>query len=639
MVVYNCPRCGYSTGNKSYFRKHLMRRNPCKVVLKDIPIKDILDDIEVRKNNVNLKTEHFKNETTKVQNVTKNVTKPNFNEFHDKSPISNITKNLESGENLCDKNVTKSDFSVSLKKVTKKPPETSINNKSENSVDGTILLKKEAYASDKNKVSVSRNVSIKNVTKKPPQTSSNNTLRNYTSGTILQKKPAYASTSPNERVSRNVSIKKVTKKAPKTKCFNKLKNIREVSIMQKKEAYAQNVKKNGVSRSFVTSKPAENSYISSYENNEVPENLHKIMADAKMLQKNVKNNSKIHRKSGSSTINNCYENNEVPENLVYDNIYNNLDYTVINESDEASLSDEEYYNDMNSRNNQHKYTNSNNYYNNFEAPPVMSATPPHHHSPNKLYTTQISRGGNGYSRSYNRSQHYEEHNLDEEEHFCQYCGRTFQHRQSKWRHEKKCSEKNVLANKCNRLEQQNKEKDKAIELLKAQMEIMMEKVGGEVHNHNTTNYTVNTVNIMLNAFGSETTDYLTESKVKEILQQGGAIDSIPRLLKAIHFDPGHIENKNVIIPSRKDNVAKIWDGSKWVLKAKNTTINEMTDKAFSLITEHYEEGNKHYDEFTDKYARDDKNVKKRVTQDTELMIINSTNDNSKSLTIPRIHHE
>ena len=65
----------------------------------------------------------------------------------------------------------------------------------------------------------------------------------------------------------------------------------------------------------------------------------------------------------------------------------------------------------------------------------------------------------------------------------------------------------------------------------------------------------------------------------------------------------------------------------------------MTDKAFSLITEHYEEGNKHYDEFTDKYARDDKNVKKRVTQDTELMIINSTNDNSKSLTIPRIHHE
>ena len=409
--------------------------------------------------------------------------------------------------------------------------------------------------------------------------------------------------------------------------------------MQKKAAYAQNVKKNGVSRKFVTSKPGETSYILSYENNNVPENLQEFMADAKMLQKNVKDNSKIDRKSGRTTINNCYENNESPENLVYDNIYNNLDYTVINESDEASLSDEEYYNDINSRNNQHKYTNSNNYYNNFEAPPVMNATPPHHHSPNKLYTTQISRGGNGYSRSYNRSQHYEEHNVDEEEHFCQYCGRTFQHRQSKWRHEKKCSGKNVLANKCSRLEQQNKEKDKAIELLKAQMEIMMEKVGGEVHNHNTTNYTVNTVNIMLNAFGSETTDYLTESKVKEILQQGGAIDSIPRLLKAIHFDPGHIENKNVIIPSRKDNVAKIWDGSKWVLKAKNTTINEMTDKAFSLITEHYEEGNKHYDEFTDKYARDDKNVKKRVTQDTELMIINSTNDNSKSLTTPRIHHE
>ena len=276
MVVYNCPRCGYSTGNKSYFRKHLMRRNPCKVVLKDIPIKDILDDIEVRKNNVNLKTEHFKNETKKVENVTKNVTKTIFDVIKDDVALSDITEKSYSGENLLDKNVTKSDFSVSLKKVTKKPPETSINNNSRKSIDGTILLKKEAYASDQNKVSVSRNVSIKNVTKKPPETSINNNIENIASGTILQKKTAYASTSPKERVSRNVSIKKVTKKPPKTKCFNKAKNIGRTTIMQKKAAYAQNVKKNGVSRKFVTSKPSETSYVLSYENNDVPENLQRI---------------------------------------------------------------------------------------------------------------------------------------------------------------------------------------------------------------------------------------------------------------------------------------------------------------------------------------------------------------------------
>ena len=179
------------------------------------------------------------------------------------------------------------------------------------------------------------------------------------------------------------------------------------------------------------------------------------------------------------------------------------------------------------------------------------------------------------------------------------------------------------------MEKQNKEKDKAIEILKAQMEIMMEKVGSQVHNHNTTNYSIN---VYLNAFGSERIDYLTSGKVRQIMQQGGPIESIPSIVKAIHFNPEHTENQNIIIPSRKDNVAKIWNGKQWVLKAKETTINEMTDKAYNLINEHYEDGNKQYEDFTDKYAKNDKLVKKRVTQDTELMIINSTKSSQKTIT-------
>ena len=136
----------------------------------------------------------------------------------------------------------------------------------------------------------------------------------------------------------------------------------------------------------------------------------------------------------------------------------------------------------------------------------------------------------------------------------------------------------------------------------------------------------------MNAFGSERIDYLTSGKVRQIMQQGGPIESIPSIVKAIHFNPEHTENQNIIIPSRKDNVAKIWNGKQWVLKAKETTINEMTDKAYNLINEHYEDGNKQYEDFTDKYAKNDKLVKKRVTQDTELMIINSTKSSQKTIT-------
>ena len=42
MVLYTCQRCNYSTKNKAHYRKHLNRKNPCKIkniVVTTTPIK------------------------------------------------------------------------------------------------------------------------------------------------------------------------------------------------------------------------------------------------------------------------------------------------------------------------------------------------------------------------------------------------------------------------------------------------------------------------------------------------------------------------------------------------------------------------------------------------------------------------
>ena len=176
MVVYNCPRCGYSTGNKSYFRKHLLRKKVCKVVLNDISVETILQDIEVRKNSANLKLEQFKKTPKKLENVTKNVTKPKITKNYKVSGESNVTKKQGLPINLGKKNVTKSHFSVSQQKVTFKAHESSYNCKSENNDDGTNLLKIWADAGDPKIVSVSQNVSQQKVTKKVPETSMNTAM-------------------------------------------------------------------------------------------------------------------------------------------------------------------------------------------------------------------------------------------------------------------------------------------------------------------------------------------------------------------------------------------------------------------------------------------------------------------------------
>ena len=43
MVYYFCERCGYNTHHRSVFLKHLRRKNPCKTILKDVPITIILE--------------------------------------------------------------------------------------------------------------------------------------------------------------------------------------------------------------------------------------------------------------------------------------------------------------------------------------------------------------------------------------------------------------------------------------------------------------------------------------------------------------------------------------------------------------------------------------------------------------------
>lgn len=46
MVLYKCERCGYETVYKSTFRDHLQRKNPCNVVVNNVPLSHMLPLLE-----------------------------------------------------------------------------------------------------------------------------------------------------------------------------------------------------------------------------------------------------------------------------------------------------------------------------------------------------------------------------------------------------------------------------------------------------------------------------------------------------------------------------------------------------------------------------------------------------------------
>ena len=103
------------------------------------------------------------------------------------------------------------------------------------------------------------------------------------------------------------------------------------------------------------------------------------------------------------------------------------------------------------------------------------------------------------------------------------------------------------------------DKEKMIYELTKQVEKLTNKVG---------NTTYNTYNIMINPFGKEDTSYISGDYIRNLINSG-PYNSIPKLLKYIHFNPEHKENHNVKIPNKKQPFAEIFNGINGNIEIKN----------------------------------------------------------------------
>ena len=211
---------------------------------------------------------------------------------------------------------------------------------------------------------------------------------------------------------------------------------------------------------------------------------------------------------------------------------------------------------------------------------------------------------------------------------CAGCNKTFKHRRylkqhiSRYNCKQKCKEDIEIGKSEAKSEVETrlleivKNKDEIINELKNQIEKLLTKVG------NTTNNTTNnnTININIRAFGEENLDYIKGGFIKELINRG-PYSAIPKLLKEIHFNPEHMENNNVKILNRKEKYAKRYNGEKWEFADKNLTLEDMSDRAFNVLTE-YGSGKK-FDKFYDDYDDRDTGLLKKMKKDTEMMILNN----------------
>ena len=94
-------------------------------------------------------------------------------------------------------------------------------------------------------------------------------------------------------------------------------------------------------------------------------------------------------------------------------------------------------------------------------------------------------------------------------------------------------------------------------------------------------------NIIINNYGEEDMSHITDKIKSELLKM--PYGAIPKLIESVHFNDEKPENKNILMPNKKENMLKVYHGDKWIYKNKNETIMDLIDSKYMIIDNHYDE--------------------------------------------------
>jgi hypothetical protein len=242
---------------------------------------------------------------------------------------------------------------------------------------------------------------------------------------------------------------------------------------------------------------------------------------------------------------------------------------------------------------------------------------------------------------FNKIQHYNMHLVSKKHnicisndkpklHGCSICQKNFLYYSGLSRHRVNCKEKEVKdIDIPNNLETEIQELRKEIELLKNQKNTNIKTQNN--NNNNNTNIKTQNNNIIINCFGNENLDYITDKVILHCMNK--IYGAIPLLIEKIHFDPEHPENHNIQIPNKKLPHAKIMNNKReWQFVNKKEAIDTMVDNGYNMLDEKFQEKSleladnrqKHFRNFQSKYEDGDKDTIKDIKDQVEMLVINKS---------------
>ena len=253
----------------------------------------------------------------------------------------------------------------------------------------------------------------------------------------------------------------------------------------------------------------------------------------------------------------------------------------------------------------------------------------------------VAKTSQAYNRHILTKKH--QHRINDNAKYKCSCGKTYISAQCLYRHRRQCtySPPNIETNtsEVQTLRKENQEMREEMDELRKQVESLMSRGTGNTTNRNSHNNTHienqnnnnQNVNIVVNSFGNENIEHLTDKIVCKLIQ-AGPFTCLPKIIERIHFDPEHPENHNIKVTNQKNNYAKIVKDNKWVTTNKKQAIDTMIQNGYGLLEEKYQDNKdtisefkqERFEDFQEKYCDQDKDLMKTIKDEVDIALLNGT---------------
>ena len=174
---------------------------------------------------------------------------------------------------------------------------------------------------------------------------------------------------------------------------------------------------------------------------------------------------------------------------------------------------------------------------------------------------------------------------------CKYCGTSFTHKSSVYRHHKKCyiKRENDKKKKIKELENKIVELESKLKEIEVNNHQIISQNNYNNHSHNYKIQNNNLINVTINGFGNENVESISKKEILEILNK--RFEAFPAALEKIYTIP---ENQNFYLPNKRDKkYIKVFDGTKAYYEDSNDFMYKLSNKIMNQLENWFKTHNKH----------------------------------------------